>query len=126
MAPRGSNLPVEPTEHEKFYVWDLCEWDGDLDVFKRINEAWMDHHSEPSKVGTITVLPEHVVADGELQDFISEGWTEAAETAGLEYCAIVASGLQGLAIKQSFDASQVTVGTFEETDKAVAWLEDKV
>jgi len=126
MASAVSELPVEPTEYNKFYVWDMSEWDGDLDVFERINEAWMDYHSEPAKIGTISVLPDHVVADGELQDFISEGWTEAAEAADLEYCAIVADGLQGLAFKQSFDASWVTVDTFEETDQAVSWLENEL
>jgi hypothetical protein len=126
MTPTVTELPVEPTEHDKFYVWDMCEWDGDLDVFKQINDAWMEYHSEPAKIGTISVLPDHVIADGELQDFISEGWTEAAEAAELEYCAIVANGLQGLAVKESFDASWVTVGTFEETDQAVAWIENKL
>jgi hypothetical protein len=126
MSPTTAGLPVEPTEHDQFYVWDLCEWQGDLDVFKQINEAWMDYHSEPEKVGTISVLPEHVVADGELQDFVSDGWTEAAEAAELEYCAIVADGLQGLAFKQSFDASWVTVETFEETGEAISWLENEL
>ena len=126
MASAVSELPVEPTEYKKFYIWDMSEWDGDLDVFEQINEAWMDHHSEPAKIGTISVLPDHVVANGELQDFVSEGWTEAAEAADLEYCAIVADGLQGLAFKQSFDASWVTVDTFEETDQAVSWLENEL
>jgi hypothetical protein len=126
MPPAVTELPVEPTEYDKFYLWDLREWGGDMEVFEQINEAWMDYHSEPAKIGTVSVLPDHVVADGELQDFISEGWTEAAETAELEYCAIVADGLQGLAIKQSFDASWVTVDTFEETGQAVSWLENEL
>ena len=126
MPAKINQLPVEPTEYDKFYVWDFREWDGDIDVLEQINEAWMDYHSEPAKIGTISVLPDHVIADGELQDFISEGWTEAAEAAELEYCAIVADGLQGLAFKQSFDASWVTVDTFEEIDQAVAWLENEL
>lgn len=126
MEQTVSDLPVEPTEYDKFYVWDIREWGGDLDTFEQINEAWMKFHSGPEKIGTITVLPDHVVAGGDLQDFISDGWTEAAEQADLEYCAIVADGLRGLAFKQSFDASWVTVETFEETEEAVAWLEDEL
>lgn len=126
MLTTVADLPVEPTEHNEFYVWDMSDWDGDLDTFEQINEAWMELHSEPEKVGTISVLPDHVVADGELQDFISGGWTEAAEAAELEYCAIVADGLHGLAIEQSFDASWVTVDTFQETEEAVSWLENEL
>jgi len=120
------DLPVNDEDHGQFVVWNLREWDGDLDEFKEINDAWVTKHQPPEKVGTISVFPDHVVVGDELQDFISEGWNEACEITDLEYLAIVVDGIGKLTVKNRIDVPSVKVETFDTVDAAVEWMEEQV
>ncbi|MEZ3115576.1 hypothetical protein RYH80_06555 [Halobaculum sp. MBLA0147] len=124
MATSFTDVPVEYEDHGAFVVWDLCEWDGDVETMEAINEAWMEVHDPPEKVGTISVFPEDVIVDGELQSFIADGWNEAGEAVGLEHLAIVGESLAGIAVKSQIEMPDIDVDVFGEVDDAVAWLED--
>lgn len=119
-------LPVNSDDRGEYVVWDLREWDGDVETMNRINEAWVEVHSPDEKVGTISVFPDHVVIGGQVQDFISEGWNEAAQATGLEYLAIVADGLQGMAVQGQIDAPTVDMEVFEAVEPAADWMDEQV
>lgn len=118
-------VPVECTAHDAFCVWDLRGWDGELETMAAINDAWLEHHDEPGVVGTISVFPEDVIVDGELQSFISEGWNEAGEAAGLQYLAIVGDGLASRAVKQQMSVPDLTMDVFRAVEPAVEWLDEQ-
>jgi len=121
------HLPIDAEDHGGFVVWDLCEWDGDVETMTEINEAWMAVHSPDAKRGTISVLPEEVIVHGEIMDFISEGWNEASEATGLQYLAIVGQGLQTRAVRSNIDAPNIeAMQGFDSTDAAVEWMEGEV
>jgi hypothetical protein len=116
------SLPVDATERDSYVIWDLCDWEGDVETLEEINEAWMDAHKPPEKTGTISVFPEGVVIGGELQGFISEGWNEAAEAVGLQYLALVGDGLQGMAVRQQLDMPNVEIEVCDSIDEAEEWM----
>lgn len=120
------DLPVTCDDRGDYCVWDLRDWAGDVDTLDEINEAWVEAHSPAPKVGTVSVFPDHVIVDGEIQDFISDGWNEAAGATGLEYLAIVADGLQGMAVEGQIDAPTVDVKTFDTVAEATDWMDGKV
>jgi hypothetical protein len=119
-------LPIQADDHGAYVVWDIREWDGDVDTLEAINEAWVETHRPPAKTGTISVFPGHVVVDGEAQDFISEGWNEASEITGLQHLAIVAEGLQAMAVKNQIDVPDLTMEVFDAVDPAVEWMNEQV
>jgi hypothetical protein len=119
------SLPVDATERESYVIWDLCDWEGDVETLEEINEAWMDAHEPAEKTGTISVFPEEVVIDGELQGFISEGWNEAAEAVGLRYLALVGNGLQAMAVRQQLDMPKVKIEVCETIDEAEEWMKNR-
>lgn len=124
MSTSVADVPVEYEDHGAFVVWDLREWNGDVETMEAINEAWVEVHEPPEKVGTISVFPEDVIVGGELQSFIADGWNEAGEAVGLEHLAIVGESLVGIAVKSQIELPDVDVDVFEDTDDAVAWLDD--
>jgi hypothetical protein len=124
-AESVDGVPVECTAHDAFCVWDLREWDGDVETMAEINEAWLAYHDEPGVVGTVSVFPENVIVDGELQSFISEGWNEAGEAAGLQHLAIVGDGLASRAVKRQMAVPDLTMDVFEEVKPAVEWLREQ-
>jgi hypothetical protein len=117
---------VEATDHGAFYVWDLRGWQGDVETLDEINQAWMAAHDPAKKVGTISVFPEDVILDDGVQNYITEGWNEAAEATGLQYLAIVADGIKKLAVKNQFHTPGVELETFDEVEPAVEWMNDRV
>jgi hypothetical protein len=119
-------LPVTADDRSSYYVWDLREWSGDVETLAEINEAWMAAHEPAAKTGTISVFPDEVVLDGELQGFISEGWNEAAEAVGLEHLAIVGTGLQTMAVESQIDAGWLDLECFETVPEAVDWMDEQV
>lgn len=120
------DVPVSYDDHGEFVVWDITGWEGDVETLEAINEAWLDVHDPSEKVGTISVFPEEVIIDGELQGFIAEGWNEAGDAAGLEHLAIVAESLVGMAVKRQIEMPNVTVDAFNEVEEAVAWMDERV
>ena len=120
------DVPVSYDDHGEFVVWDITEWDGDVETLEAINEAWLEVHEPSQKVGTITVFPEEVIIDGELQGFIADGWNEAGDVAGLEQFAIVAESLVGMAVKTQIEMPDVTVDAFNDIDEAVEWMDEQV
>lgn len=91
-----------------------------------INTAWMREHTEEDVVGTISCLPGSFIVDNKMQDFISEGWNDAADAAGLEYLAIVSDGLEGIAVKGQIETENVAVEVFDNVEEAVAWMTEQV
>jgi hypothetical protein len=128
MIPEGyRHLPLSAEEHGAFKVWDLREWEGDVDTLDAINEAWVEAHSPDEKVGTVSVFPEDVILDDGVQDFLTEGWNEAAEMTGLRYLAIVAPGIKKLTVKSQIHAPVLEeMETFDEVDPAVEWMQAQV
>ncbi|MFB6177232.1 MAG: hypothetical protein ABEI99_08850 [Halobaculum sp.] len=120
------DVPVSYDDHGEFVVWDITDWDGDVETLEAINEAWLEVHEPSRKVGTITVFPEEVIIDGELQGFIADGWNEAGDVAGLEQFAIVAESLVGMAVKTQIEMPDVTVDAFNDVDEAVEWMNEQV
>jgi len=121
----SDELPIDPDDRGSYVVWDLRSWEGDLETMKEINEAWMDVHNPPAKIGTIPVLPDDVVVHGEIQSFISEGWNEASEATGLQYLALVAENLQAMAVENQIDAPSIEeISAFQSVDAAVDWMEE--
>lgn len=110
-------------DNGSFVVWDLRDWDGDVETMKEINDAWLEVHEPPEKSGTISVFPEHVVVNGEIQEYISDGWNDAADAAGLDHLAIVADGLQGMAVQNHIEMDGVDTDTFEDVESAKTWME---
>lgn len=121
----SEELPIKTDDRGPYVVWDLRSWDGDVETMEKINEAWMDAHSPPAKVGTIPVLPDDVVVHGEIQSFISEGWNEASKATGLQYLALVAKNLQAMAVESQIDAPSIEeIRAFQSVDAAVDWMEE--
>ncbi|NLV11404.1 hypothetical protein ACAH01_05120 [Halomicrobium sp. HM KBTZ05] len=117
------DVPVDADDHGEFVVWDLRSWSGDVETMEAINEAWVATHEPAQKVGTISVFPDSVVVDGQIQSFISEGWNEAAKATGLEYLAIVGQNLQTMAVEQQIDAPSIEeIRAFQSVDDAIDWL----
>jgi len=128
MVPEGyRHLPLSSEDHGAFNVWDLRGWEGDVETLDEINQAWVEAHSPEEKSGTISVFPEDVVLDDGVQDFLTEGWNEAAEVTDLRYLAIVAPGIKKLAVKSQIHAPVIeAMETFDEVDPAVEWMNEHV
>lgn len=118
------DVPVEYEEYGSFVLWDLTDWDGDIVTLAEANDAWLDVHSDDDVVGTILVLPDHVIDENQLQEFMSEGWNGGGQAAGLQYLAIVGDGLGTRAVKNQIDTPDLDLEVFQDDDAAVNWLAD--
>jgi len=125
MAPSYPELPIDAEDRGSYIVWDLRAWNGDIETMKRINERWVEAHEPAEKEGTISIFPEDVVVHGEIQEFISEGWNEACEATDLQYLAIVAEGLQAMAVENQIDAPAVELSAFDDEGAAVDWMDER-
>lgn len=127
-APAGcvssiAELPVQVEDRDSYVVWDLREWEGDIETMEAINEAWVEVHEPAAKQATVSVFPSDVVVDEEKQSFITDGWNEACELTGIECIGIVSDLLKGMAVKRQIDVPGVAVDTFDEVTEATEWVE---
>lgn len=116
------DVPVEYEDHGAFVLWDLSDWEGDIETLSAINDAWVEVHTPPNKVGTISVFPDAVVVDDRLESFIDDGWNEAGRAVGLEYLAIVGNGLATRAVREQMSVPDLTMDVFNDTPRAVRWM----
>lgn len=121
-----NELPVNADDRGSYVVWDLRDWDGDLDTMERINEAWVETHQPDSKQATISVFPSDVVVDDKKQEFISSGWNEACKITGIECVAVVSDVLKAMAVENQIDAPGVSIDSFDDVDAAVQWVETEL
>lgn len=125
MSVDPESVPVTYDDHGAFVVWDLSAWEGNIETFERINEAWLSVHDDPETVGTISVFPSDVIVDGEFQSFVADEWNGAGEAAGLEHLALVGERLLGMAVQNQIEMPNVTVETFQTVDAAVDWMDEQ-
>jgi len=106
-------------------VWTLTDWDRLFE--EEISEAEQHYGqtaSEPSLTASVVVFDEVGTLDAEMQEYITDAWSELAQSVDVDRIAYVADGITALAVKSNVEAPDTEIDSFESEGAAVAWARD--
>ncbi|WP_276301704.1 hypothetical protein [Halorussus lipolyticus] len=106
-------------------VWTIHDWEALFDEGLQDAEK---HYSETANQDEITATIiefGHVDSLGaEMQDHMTDAWSQLAQTVELERTAYVADGITALAVKSNVEAPNTELETFESLDSALEWAKE--
>lgn len=103
-------------------IWEIEDWKR---LFEEEIEAAERHYQEiagqPEITATVVVFDEVSSLSGEMQDHITDAWSQLAQAVEIEKAAYVADGIAAMAVTANVEAPNVELDSFESEQEAVAW-----
>jgi hypothetical protein len=106
-------------------IWTITDFEALLeteaaDAEQHYQQTTMDE----SMTATVVVLEEPGAIGSELQEHITETWSQLAQTAsGITRTAYVADGIAAMAVKSKVTAPETELESFSSVDHAVSWAD---
>lgn len=108
--------------------------DGNVAVFETENwerlfeeeieageKAYAELAGDPAVTATVVVFNSVAGLDGEMQDHITEVWSQLAQAVDIEKAGYVADGITAMAVTSNVTAPGVEVDSFTTLDDALEW-----
>lgn len=109
-------------EEENVGIWTIEDW-GKL--FEEEIAAAEQHFGEtanrPDITASLVVFDDVDALSSEMQEHITEVWSQLAQSVDLERTAYVADGITAMAVRSNVEAPDTELSSFESIDEALEW-----
>ena len=106
-------------------VWTIADWGA---LFEEELDDAEEHYSETANQDDITAtIIDFEAVDSlgvEMQDHMTDAWSQLAQAVELEKTAYVADGITAMAVKSNVEAPTTELATFESMDSALEWASE--